>query len=175
MYKFIPSNYNNLSATERRDLILKLSNAVACSLNAKMDLNKILFIDNSEFERSKALFNFNNSTILLNKDLLNITTNDIDIISALDNITHETIHYCQKYHKLHLKHLETPLIFPYDLLQPHEVEAYALTDDFLEKYRKYLSEKLSELVDVIKNIKTGLKDKCINNLEKRTILVTKYQ
>ncbi len=144
---FTPLNFNKLSVDERKNSIKSLSNLVAASLNINIDTNKILFVEKEKLFGSGALFNFKNETLLFDKNILYNKLGNADLISALDNITHETIHYCQKQHNLFLEHLETPLSPPYDLLQPHEIEAHNLTNKFLNEYEKFLNNEQKDLMN----------------------------
>ena len=164
---FEVQNFNKLSIENKKELINELSKLVCNTLNTKIDINNISFINKTELNSAGALFRFYKNDILLNIDFLNKKLNELAIACLVDNVIHETIHYCQKQNDLYIEDLKLTLPFPYNILQNHETNAYAFTTEILKNCKLYLSTELNNSIDSVIELIGQIHDNCINDLAKR--------
>ena len=172
IYKFEPKNFNHLSFEEKQNLSIEFANLIANIFNVK-NCN-ICFVGKEVLNNDGALFSFNDNKIYLNKEIFNRNVDTFDIAILLDNIIHETIHYCQKENLFFLEHLKNPLPIPYKTLQPHEIEAYELSSKILNECKKYLNNDLEYAIEYINQYKISLKDKHLNDLKERGYNTSKF-
>lgn len=163
---FVPKLYNNLTIEEKQNTICNFSKMICNCFNTKNTVNPIVFVNNHSFS-SAAAFSFYDNNILFKNSFLNNNLNGLSIVTMLDNIIHETVHFCQKENNLFLEDLELTLHYPYNLLQRHEINAYELTDKILLECRKYLPEYLNEEFDAVSMQREFFKEDALSDLKNR--------
>lgn len=162
--KFLPDNFNKLSENNKKSLIHQICNYICKELNCTIDISNIIFNDNIE---KNAYFSFHDDKILLNKSIITQNKDEFDFVGFLDNIIHETIHYCQKQNGLYLNDLTTPLPQPYYLFQQHEQDAYDSTYNILCKLKPIFSKLIQGIIDSTEQINSINKNNAIADLTNR--------
>ena len=147
--KFEPTNFNILTQTQKEELVLNLMKITANCLNVSSSPNQVIFKDSKELGMCGALFNCDKNIIFLNKELFNKNFNFSNIAMLIDNVIHETVHFCQNESGLFNKHLKTPLPQPYNVFQPHEEDAYTTTRNFLLMSLNHLSKELNKSLELM--------------------------
>ncbi len=159
--------FNNLSITDKKELLLNLSKITANCLGGEINSNNISFVDKEEIEIGGASFSFNENLIRINKGLLNEKLNFNNFSILLEYIVHETVHFCQKQKGVFLEHLSNPLPVPYRTSQPHELDAYNTSEKIFDLISEFLDNDLQIVINDLKNTRSIYKDLELLDLMKR--------